>query len=352
MVAPCYMGAATLPGSVVNSSTTYIVTSIADEVFKDCTTLTTMTLPNSITSIGDQAFNSCIGLTSITLSNTITSIGANAFNICQALTSITLPNTITSIGTQAFNSCIGLRSVTFALPNTRIMSIENSAFRSCAKLASIILPNSITSIGMNAFDGCTDLASITFPNSLRSIGNASLKDCTSLTSISFPYSIESIDPFAFNRCTGLETVSINKATPFTINANVFNRVPLTTSVTLKVPVGSRGAYVNANSGVWSTFKTIEEDSSLVPPEPPEVVSTKSHFKKAGFSISITANRLEIKRADWALKINKIQIINLLGQVVETSKENNIALSNLPAGVYIVSVYTKNGRFSKKFVRGY
>ena len=76
------------------------------------TSLTSITLPNSVTSIGTDAFFGCRGLTTITLPNSLTSIGNDAFAACSGLTTITLPNSITSIGTTAFANCSGLTSIT------------------------------------------------------------------------------------------------------------------------------------------------------------------------------------------------------------------------------------------------
>ncbi len=45
------------------------VTSIGNEVFKNCVYLATIKLPTSITTIGDKPFNGCIRLTTIQVPN-------------------------------------------------------------------------------------------------------------------------------------------------------------------------------------------------------------------------------------------------------------------------------------------
>ncbi|CEN48957.1 TvBspA-like-625 (fragment) [Capnocytophaga canimorsus] len=55
-----------------------------------CSSLTSITLPNSVTAIGWRAFSGCRSLTSITLPNSVTSIGDYAFWQCSSLTSLTL----------------------------------------------------------------------------------------------------------------------------------------------------------------------------------------------------------------------------------------------------------------------
>ena len=81
------------------------VTSIGDWVFSYCLNLKSMALSNSVTSIGREAFWGCSNLTNITIPNSVTSIDEWAFAICTDLTSITIPSSVTSIGTRAFSYC-------------------------------------------------------------------------------------------------------------------------------------------------------------------------------------------------------------------------------------------------------
>ena len=57
-----------------------------------------------VTCIGDNAFQGCTSLTSITLPNSITTIGEYAFRRCHSLISISLPDGC-SIGEGAFEGC-------------------------------------------------------------------------------------------------------------------------------------------------------------------------------------------------------------------------------------------------------
>ena len=61
----------------VDIPTTY--TAISDNMFKDCTALTSVTIPNTVTTIGDNAFRNS-GLTSVTIPDSVTSIGDAAFH--------------------------------------------------------------------------------------------------------------------------------------------------------------------------------------------------------------------------------------------------------------------------------
>ena len=107
-----------------------------------------------VTSIGNVAFNYCSSLTSITIPDSVTSIGDNAFQDCSSLSSITIPDSVTSIGSSAFQNCSGLTSIT--IPGS-VTSIGNGAFVNCTSLSSITIPDSVTSIGEGAFWGCSGL---------------------------------------------------------------------------------------------------------------------------------------------------------------------------------------------------
>ena len=144
----------TLIAGCKNTTIPNSVTSIGNEAFRDCSSLTSITIPNSVTSIGDQAFYNCSSLTSVTIGNSVTSIGESAFYNCSSLTSVTIPNSVTSIGDWAFRDCSSLTSVTIG---NSVTSIGYSAFYGCSSLTSVTIGNSVTSIGREAFYGCTAL---------------------------------------------------------------------------------------------------------------------------------------------------------------------------------------------------
>jgi BspA type Leucine rich repeat region (6 copies)/Putative Ig domain/Immunoglobulin domain/MBG domain len=55
-----------IPASITVGGTTYSVTSIADNAFRDNTSLSSVSIPSSVTSIGDSAFNNCANLNRVT----------------------------------------------------------------------------------------------------------------------------------------------------------------------------------------------------------------------------------------------------------------------------------------------
>ena len=176
------------------------VTSIGNWAFDDCSSLKSITIPDSVTSIGEWTFSSCGGLTSVTIPDSVISIGDNAFSYCSNLKSVIIGNSVTSTGDYAFQYCYSLTSVTIG---NSVTKIGDYAFRNCSSLTSVTIPDSVTSIGSEAFYGCSGLTSITIPDSVTSIGNDTFQKCSSLKSIIIPDSVTSIGDSAFKSCSSL-----------------------------------------------------------------------------------------------------------------------------------------------------
>ena len=178
---------------------------IGYKAFMNRTSLTSITIPNSVTAIEDNAFQDCARLTKINIPNGVTVIGHYAFRNCRALKSITIPNSVTSIRNFTFDECSSLISIT--IPDS-VTSIGENAFCRCSNLTNINIPNGVTKIGDWAFSYCSSLKTVTIGNGVTSIGRCAFQECNSLTNIIIGRSVTSIGDSAFYKCSRLTNVNI------------------------------------------------------------------------------------------------------------------------------------------------
>ncbi len=134
------------------------IVKVKKDVFSDCKSLTTISVPNSVVSIDDNAFEGCENIDSLFWDSNVS------------------PQVITQYCRK------NLRKVTFG---EKIQEIASQAFSDCSALESAILPNNIASIGAKAFENCTSLSSLFIPNSVYSIGEGVFDGCEKLSLVSF-----------------------------------------------------------------------------------------------------------------------------------------------------------------------
>lgn len=241
----------TIPNTIVG----YKVSSIGDEAFCNCESLTSINISEGIINIGSSAFSDCNNVTSVRIPNSVTTIDNSAFSNCSKLSNINIPKNVTCISNDTFNSCSSLSNINF--PNN-LKEIGGNAFSDCISLTNIDIPESVTSIGLNAFSNtklinnqtttvkyvsdwavayegeektvsiksgtkgiadylfrgekksivCNDLVEkIIIPDSVTIIGS-SFGGCISLSSIEIPDSVRYIGSVAFIDCSSLSKISI------------------------------------------------------------------------------------------------------------------------------------------------
>ena len=267
------------------------VTSIGQNAFEGCRSLTSVTIPDSVTSIGRHAFDACSDLTSITIPDSVTSIGEYAFSGCSGLTSITIPDSVTSISDYAFSYCSSLASVT--IPDS-VTNISKYAFSYCSSLTSVTIPDSVTSIDNSVFSNCNSLESITvnennsnytsqdgilynkektqiihvpkaiigaitIPGSLKILDGSTFYGCSGLTSITIPDSVTYIGMNVFNDCSGLTNVTIGNGVTC-IYYQAFYGCSSLTSITFNGTMAlwnaiEKGYYWNSNTGDYTIHCT-------------------------------------------------------------------------------------------------
>ena len=146
-----------IPSQVENGSTTYTVTKIEDEGFKQTNGMKTVSIPASVTSIGNSAFQGCGSLLEVDMGVNVTSIGTSAFKECHSLDSILLPSGVTTIADNCFENCHGLNEFIFP---ANVTSIGKYAFHNVHSIELIFMGcgnNGNIAIGEYAFQNCNNV---------------------------------------------------------------------------------------------------------------------------------------------------------------------------------------------------
>ena len=131
----------------------------------------------TVTSIGNDAFRDCISLTGVTIPDTVTKIGSGAFYGCEQLTLLKIPDSVLTIANYAFYNCAALSSLHIG---SGVEQINFFTFGHCRSLMNLDIPDKVTAIAASAFYGCTGLTSVTIPRGVTSINGGAFEACDNL----------------------------------------------------------------------------------------------------------------------------------------------------------------------------
>lgn len=207
-------------------------------------------IPEGVRKIAGNAFYNNTSLTSVTIPDSVKSIGNNndengAFEGCTRLASVTIPASVESIGVGVFEGCTNLKTVTYKGTLAEWCAMNNDAYcmlyaetvtmsdvTDLKTMSTLEIPDGVTNVGIYAFYGCGSLTSVRIPNGVTHIKNGAFRSCTNFDSITIPDSVTEISGGAFRECTRLKSVTIGTSVK-RIDMNVFNEFTNLATVTYK-----------------------------------------------------------------------------------------------------------------------
>lgn len=218
------------------------------------THLMEVTVPATVKNFGDYMFDSSLFLQKAVLENPLDSIPIGTFHCCTSLESVTFPETVHKIGSSAFSNNMKLLQFDFS----NIDTIYDYSFYRCESFKSITIPPAITYIPEMAFCMCSGLTEINLPETLKGIGLYAFWQNRSLESIDIPASVTEIGMSAFTNNTNMKDATVHWDMPIPLEYGIFD-----SNITLHVPAGTKQLYAEAD--VWKEYMNIVDDATPVIP---------------------------------------------------------------------------------------
>ena len=185
-----YSGVLLLPDSVTHDGTTYRLTAVGDSAFANCTSVTSVRLPEGLASVGAYAFDWCIALSEVVVPDGVTAIDPQAFRV--------VPNVVYH-GT-AEGAPWGALSVNAYEEDSLFFSdASKSVLTGCRRnIVGIRVPNTVRTIGPSALRFCREATSLTMPDGVVEIGNYACVGMNKLKSVTIPSTVERIGLYCFS----------------------------------------------------------------------------------------------------------------------------------------------------------
>ena len=239
------------------------LTTIQSNAFANCEKLSSITLPEGVQTIGAYAFVCCYDLASATIPSTVTTMSNDVFRDCTSLATVycnaSTPPTgnyamfdnnasgriiyvpIGSVGAYkaaaywsnyandfAENTSVGAvfvaDGIKYKITKTAPKEVEVVANNYSGAITIPAQTNgfAVTGIGDHAFEMCTGLTSVTLPEGLTTIGVNAFCNCGNLPSVVIPSSVTDIGNYAFANCANLELVKVWASVPPTLGTGAFD----------------------------------------------------------------------------------------------------------------------------------
>lgn len=194
----------TLEEVVINRPMT--VMKPAENPWRGNASIKKVTFGGNCTEVYSNMFENCTSLSEITIPETVTSFAANAF-ANTGITSLDLHGGIATIPSSCFQGCKSLATVKI---NEGTTFIDALAFNG-SPVSSLSLPASLTTIGKQAFNNCALTGDITLPVAVARINDLAFAGNSAMTSIALPATLANLGEGVFQGCTGLTAITIDAA---------------------------------------------------------------------------------------------------------------------------------------------
>lgn len=177
------------------------VETIGNAAFQDNTTITSVTIPDSVTEIGANAFAGCTNLTSVTYGGDWSKLTIQSGNPAvedaanEQLFDFEFTPDNTAVIVKHYRGAAADVTIPSRYKGKPVTAINNAAFPNSA-VTSVTIPDSITSIPDAAFYNCGNLETIHIPVSVTFIGSYAFDDCPNLMTVTYPGSKTQWDAIA------------------------------------------------------------------------------------------------------------------------------------------------------------